>query len=179
MRPDAIYVRDDDTYTSAGVSAGIDLALAMVEEDHGADLARAVARSLVVYMQRAGGQSQFSASLLGPAPRTSLLRSVIETIKADPAGEHTVASLAKEAHISSRHLTRLFHEELATTPSRYIRQIRVDTAKALLDAGHSVTEVAGRSGFGNPETLRRAFVKDVGVAPLRYQQRFGSARLTG
>jgi transcriptional regulator GlxA family with amidase domain len=177
VRPDSIYVKDGDVYTSAGVSAGIDLALALVEEDHGADLARRVARSLVVYMQRAGGQSQFSASLEGPAPRTPTLRGVIEAIKADPAGEHTVASLAGTAHVSSRHLTRLFHEELATTPARYIRDIRLDTAKALLDAGHSVTDVAGRSGFGNPETLRRAFVKDVGVAPLRYQQRFRSARL--
>jgi transcriptional regulator GlxA family with amidase domain len=178
VRPDAIFVKDGDMYTSAGVSAGIDLALALVEEDHGADLARAVARSLVVYMQRAGGQSQFSASLQGPSPRTSTLRDVVEAMRDDPSGEHSVTSLATTAHVSPRHLTRLFRNELSTTPARYIRGIRLDAAKALLAAGHSVTEVAVRSGFGNSETLRRAFVKDVGVSPLRYQQRFRSTQRT-
>jgi transcriptional regulator GlxA family with amidase domain len=174
VRPDAIFVKDGDVYTSAGVSAGIDLALALLEEDYGPELTRDVARSLVVYMQRAGGQSQFSATLQGPAPRTPVLREVLNLIKGDPAGDHTVTSLAARAHLSPRHLTRMFHEELATTPARYLRGVRVDAAKALLDAGHSVTQVAERAGFGNSETLRRAFVRDLGVSPLRYQQRFRS-----
>jgi transcriptional regulator GlxA family with amidase domain len=177
VRPDAIFVKDGDVYTSAGVSAGIDLALALVEEDHGPELTRDVARSLVVYMQRAGGQSQFSATLSGPAPRTPALRAVIDLIQGDPAGEHSVTTLATRAHLSPRHLTRMFHDELSTTPARYIRDVRVDAAKALLDAGHSVTQAAERSGFGNPETLRRAFVRDLGVSPLRYQQRFRSTRV--
>lgn len=174
VRPDAIFVKDGDVYTSAGVSAGIDLALALVEEDHGPELAREVARSLVVYMQRAGGQSQFSANLAGPAPRTPSLRQVVDLIKADPTGEHSVTSLATRANLSPRHLTRMFHEELSTTPARYLRDVRMDAAKALLDAGHSVTHTAERSGFGNSETLRRAFVRALGVSPLRYQQRFRS-----
>jgi transcriptional regulator GlxA family with amidase domain len=174
VRPDAIFVKDGNVYTSAGVSAGIDLALALVEEDHGPELTRAVARSLVVYMQRAGGQSQFSATLAGPAPRTPALRAVIDLIKSDPAGEHSVTSLATRAHLSPRHLARMFHDELSTTPARYLRDVRVDAAKALLDAGHSVTHAAERSGFGSSETLRRAFVRDLGVSPLRYQQRFRS-----
>jgi transcriptional regulator GlxA family with amidase domain len=174
VRPDAIFVKDGDVYTSAGVSAGIDLALAMVEEDHGPELTRDVARSLVVHMQRAGGQSQFSASLAGPAPRTPSLRQVVDHIKADPSAEHSVASLATRAHLSPRHLTRMFHEELSTTPARYLRDVRMDAARALLDAGHSVTHAAERSGFGTSETLRRAFVRALGVSPLRYQQRFRS-----
>jgi transcriptional regulator GlxA family with amidase domain len=178
VRPDAIFVKDGDVYTSAGVSAGIDLALALVEEDHGPELTRDVARSLVVYMQRAGGQSQFSATLHGPAPRTPVLREVLNLIKGDPTGDHTVTSLAARAHLSTRHLTRMFHEELATTPARYLRDVRVDAAKALLDAGHSVTQAAERSGLGNAETLRRAFIRDLGVSPLRYQQRFRSTQVS-
>ncbi|MCS5717102.1 GlxA family transcriptional regulator [Herbiconiux sp. CPCC 205763] len=170
--PDAIFVRDGTVYTSAGVSAGIDLALALVEEDHGAALTRRVAQSLVVYMQRAGGQSQFSASLAGPAPRTPVLRSLVDGIAADPAADHTLGALARQAAVSPRHLSRLFHDELGTTPAKYVEGIRFDAAKAILDAGHSVTDAAERSGFGSPETLRRAFVARLGVSPSRYQRRF-------
>jgi transcriptional regulator GlxA family with amidase domain len=176
VEPDAIFVKDGDTYTSAGVSAGIDLALALVEEDHGSELTRRVAKSLVVYMQRAGGQSQFSASLEGPAPRTSALRGVVDLVSADPTVNHSVSALAAFANVSARHLTRLFVEELGTTPRKYIQLVRVDAAKAMLDAGHTLTETAALSGFGNSETLRRAFVEHLGIAPSRYQQRFRSTR---
>ncbi|MEU0599993.1 GlxA family transcriptional regulator [Streptomyces sp. NPDC006393] len=176
VAPDAIYVKDGTTYTSAGVTAGIDLALALLEEDHGPDLTRKVARSLVVYMQRAGGQSQFSASLQGPAPRTPVLRLVQDIVQADPAADHTLESLAERVRVSPRHLTRMFRAELDTTPMKYVELIRFDRAKALLDAGHGATEAAALSGFPSYESLRRAFARHLGVSPTRYQHRFSTTR---
>ena len=174
VEPDAIYVEDGQIYSSAGVSAGIDLALALVERDHGAGLARDVARSLVVFLQRPGGQSQFSPSLRSALPRTSPLRQLCDTVAADPAGDYSLARLAAMASVSPRHLTRLFRDELKTTPARYVELIRFDTARDLLDAGHSVTDTALGSGYGSPETLRRAFIQHLGVSPRAYQQRFRS-----
>ncbi|MQY28496.1 GlxA family transcriptional regulator [Nocardia aurantia] len=174
VQADAIFVRDGNLYSSAGVAAGIDLGLALVEEDHGPDVARRVAQSLVVYMQRAGGQSQFSASLSGPAPRSALVRGVTDLIWADPAYPHTVQTLAAHARISPRHLTRLFRTELERSPADYVVFARFCTARDLLHAGHSVTETAIAAGFGNSESLRRAFVARLGISPRKYQQRFRS-----
>ncbi|RFA13112.1 AraC family transcriptional regulator [Subtercola boreus] len=174
VEPDAIFVKDQSTYSSAGVTAGIDLALALLEEDRGDVLTRSVARSLVVYMQRAGGQSQFSANLEGPGPQTPALRLVVDTIKADPGAEYTVQHLADLAHLSSRHLTRLFHEELGTSPRRYVDLVRFDAAKAHLDAGHSVTAAAERSGYGTAESLRRSFISHLSIPPSKYRGRFAS-----
>jgi len=174
VEPDSIFVKDHTTYSSAGVTAGIDLALALLEEDEGEELTRSVARSLVVYLQRAGGQSQFSANLAGPGPRTPLLRMVVDAITADPTGEYTVVSLAELAQVSPRHLTRLFHEELDTSPAKYVELIRFDTAKALLDAGYSITDTAGRSGFGSSESMRRAFISHLSIPPSKYRGRFAS-----
>ena len=179
VEPDAIFVSDGRIHTSAGVTAGIELALALIEEDHGPDLAREVARSLVVYMQRSGGQSQFSAPLQGDPPRSSPLRPVLEAVRADPAAALSVPALARDANLSVRHLTRLFRKELQTTPAKYVELVRVDTAKALLDSGYSVTEAAERSGFGNSEALRRTFVARIGVPPSKYQQRFRSTAKNG
>ncbi|WP_066039275.1 GlxA family transcriptional regulator [Herbiconiux solani] len=172
VEPDLIFVKDHATYSSAGVTAGIDLALSLVEEDHGADLARTVARSLVVYLQRAGGQSQFSAALEGPGPRTPALRAVIDQVTADPTGEYSLDALARIARVSPRHLTRLFHEELGTTPGRYVELVRFELAKARLDAGLSVTMAAELAGFGSSESLRRVFVNRLQMSPQRYQRRF-------
>jgi transcriptional regulator GlxA family with amidase domain len=174
VQPDAIFVKDHTTYTSAGVTAGIDLALALLEEDHGQVATRTVAQSLVVYMQRAGGQSQFSASLQGPGPRTPVLRLVVDAVKADPTAPYSVATLAELARVSPRHLTRLFHDELATTPSKYIELVRFDLAKAHLDAGHSVTLAAELAGFGTSEALRRAFNAHLKISPAKYQHRFST-----
>ncbi len=176
VEPDAIFVRDGNTFTSAGVTAGIDLALALLEDDHGEQLARQVAQSLVVFLQRPGGQSQFSPTLSGPRPRTSALRSVVDAVAADPAADHSTRRLAALAAMSPRHLTRLFHDELGTTPARYVESVRFDGAKSALESGHTVTEAAGRVGYGSPETLRRAFVTRLGVSPSAYQQRFRSAQ---
>lgn len=174
VEPDAIFVRDGDIYTSAGVSAGIDLALALVEDDHGADLTRDVARSLVVYLKRAGGQSQFSALVESRSPERSQLRMVTDAIAADPGADHTVKTLAAQASLSTRQLTRLFRSELGTTPARYVEMIRIDAARSALDAGRSVADSARLAGFGSPETLRRVFVSQLGLSPKAYRDRFKS-----
>jgi transcriptional regulator GlxA family with amidase domain len=175
VEPDAIFVRDGQIYTSAGVSSGIDLALAFVEEDHGGQLARDVARLLVVYLQRAGGQSQFSVPLASDPPKTPALRRVVELITADPTGDFSLAALADRLHVSQRHLTRLFHEELATTPARYVESVRFDIARALLSQGRTATEAALRAGFPNYESLRRVFARELQMSPAVYQRRFRSA----
>lgn len=169
---DAIFVRDGDIYTSAGVSAGIDLALALVESDHGADLVRDVARSLVMYLKRAGGQSQFSTLVESDAPSESALRRVTDAVGADPTADHSVKSLAALASLSTRQLTRLFQAELGTTPARYVEAVRIDVARAALDAGRQVGETARLAGFGSSETLRRVFINHLGVSPKAYRDRF-------
>ncbi|QII00234.1 GlxA family transcriptional regulator [Rhodococcoides fascians A21d2] len=176
VEPDAIVVEDGLTYTSAGVTAGIDLALAFVEEDFGVEVARGVARALVVYLRREGGQTQYSDSLIVPVRETSLLRGVVSAITADPAGEHTATSMAVLARVSPRHLSRLFRDEMAMTPSKYVELVRLDKAKTLLDMGHSVTRVAQDSGFVSSESLRRAFITHMSVPPSQYQRRFSSVR---
>jgi transcriptional regulator GlxA family with amidase domain len=172
VEPDAIFVRDGDVYTSAGVSAGIDLALALVEDDYGPDLVREVARSLVVFLKRAGGQSQFSVLVEANAPRRSDLRAVTDAIAANPAADHSVKKLAARAALSSRQLTRLFQTELGTTPARYVEMVRIDAARAGLDAGRTVADTARLAGFGSAETLRRVFVTEFGVSPKAYRDRF-------
>lgn len=173
VRPDAIYVRDDQVVTSAGVTAGIDLALALVEEDRGADVARTVARQLVVFLRRPGGQSQFSVWGDVPAPRSPVLRTVLDTVVAEPAADHSLAGMAARAMVSERHLSRLFRSELEITPGRYVTRVRVEAARTLLescDAG--VEAVARRSGFGSDETMRRVFLQVLGTTPTAYRQRF-------
>lgn len=174
VEPDAIHIRDGRYLTSAGISAGIDLSLALVEEDHGADAARAVARELVVFMQRPGGQSQFSTALETPPPHTDLLRDLIADVLADPAADHTLPTMAARAAVSSRHLTRLFNAELNTTPARWLENVRLDRARQLLLSGHSVTTAARASGLGSDETLRRVFAKHLGTTPSEYRTRFAT-----
>jgi transcriptional regulator GlxA family with amidase domain len=175
VEPDAIFVRDGDIFTSAGVSSGIDLALALVELDHGTELVRDVARWLVVYLKRAGGQSQFSALVEADPPPQSPLRKVTDAVAADPAGDHSVKTLAVRASLSTRQLTRLFQAELGTTPARYVEMVRIDAARAALDAGRTVADTARIAGFGSPESLRRVFVDHLGVSPKAYRERFRTA----
>jgi transcriptional regulator GlxA family with amidase domain len=172
VEPDAIFVRDGDIFTSAGVSAGIDLALALVEQDYGTKLVREVARSLVVYLKRAGGQSQFSVLVENDPPPQSPLRPATDAIATNPAANHSLKSLAAQASLSTRQLTRLFRAELGTTPARYVEMVRIDAARAALDAGRSVADTARLAGFGSPETLRRVFIAHLGVSPKTYRDRF-------
>lgn len=175
VEPDAIFVRDGDVYTSAGVSSGIDLALALVEMDYGTELVREVARWLVVYLKRAGGQSQFSVLVEADPPPQSPLRAVTDAIAADPAVDHSVKQLAVRASLSTRQLTRLFQSELGMSPARYVELVRVDFARGALESGHSVAETAGMAGFGSIETLRRVFVNHLGISPKAYRDRFRTA----
>lgn len=179
VEPDALFVEDRGVLTSAGVSAGMDLALALVEHDHGAGVARDVARSLVMFMQRPGGQSQFSAPLRLPAPRLSVLREVVDLVSADPSLDHTTTSLAAAAGVTPRHLARLFRAELGTSPARLVEDARLDRARSLLDAGHSVTWAAAAAGFGSPETMRRRFLARLGASPSQYRARFAARGATG
>ena len=172
VEPDAIFVRDGDLFTSAGVSSGIDLALALVEQDYATELAREVARTLVVYLKRAGGQSQFSVLMEADPPAGSALRGVLDSIAADPGATHSVKALAAQASLSTRQLTRLFRAELGTTPARYVESVRIDIARGALDAGHSVAETARLAGFGSTETLRRVFANHLGISPKAYRDKF-------
>ncbi|MEU2617838.1 helix-turn-helix domain-containing protein [Streptomyces sp. NPDC007157] len=174
VEPDAIHIRDGRYVTSAGISAGIDLALALVEDDHGAGVARDIARELVVFMQRPGGQSQFSTAITTPPARGDLLRTLVASVLADPTADHSLPSLAASAAVSARHLTRLFRAELGTTPARWVERVRLDRAQQLLLEGHSVTSAALHSGLGTDETLRRAFARHLGTTPTHYRSRFAT-----
>lgn len=175
--PDPIFVVDGPVHTSAGVTAGIDLALAMVEADLGADLARQVARYLVVFMQRPGGQSQFSVRLRHAPPSGSTLRALLDEITANPAGDYRLITLSERAGYAERHLTRMFVKEVGTTPARFVEQTRVEAARSLMETSDAPIETVARlSGLGSPDTLRRVFTREVGIAPTEYRQRF---RTTG
>ncbi|NAS26410.1 helix-turn-helix domain-containing protein [Herbidospora sp. NEAU-GS84] len=173
VEPDAIHVRDGRFVTSAGISAGIDLTLALVEDDHGAEAARRIARELVVFLQRPGGQSQFTAATTPPAGH-DVLRVLIDSVLADPAADHGLPAMAAAAAVSTRHLTRLFHTELGTTPARWVERVRLEHAQRLLLDGHSVTAAARDSGLGSDETLRRVFDRHLGITPTAYRQRFAT-----
>ncbi|MBA8931853.1 transcriptional regulator GlxA family with amidase domain [Kutzneria viridogrisea] len=173
---DEIFVRAGPVLTSAGVSAGIDLCLAMVEQDHGPDLARTVARDLVVFLQRPGGQSQFAAASRTAPTRHPVLRPLLDAVAADPAADHGLGAMARRAGLSQRHLTRLFREQLGTTPAAHVEAVRLEAAKMLLEGGEPVTSAARRSGLGSDETLRRAFARHLSTTPSAYAARF---RTTG
>ena len=176
VEPDVIHLQDGRFLTSAGVTAGIDLALAIVEDDLGVEVARNVARELVMFMHRPGGQSQFSHALSRPAAKNELLRTVLEKVASDLPGDHTVTSMATAAGVSVRHLNRIFHAELGTSPARWVEQIRLDGAQTLILQGHPVTRVAQLSGIGTDETLRRAFARQLGTTPTAFRERFSTTR---
>lgn len=176
VEPDMIHVQDGHYLTSAGITAGIDLALALVEADLGAEQAREVARELVMFMQRPGGQSQYSTALRRPAAESEPLRKVMDAVSADPSGEHTVSSMAALVDMSVRHLNRLFRSETGTTPGRWLEESRLDMAQALLLDGYPITRVAQLAGFGSDETMRRAFARHLDTTPTAFRERFSTTR---
>lgn len=177
---DAIFVRDGRFITSAGISAGIDLTLSLVEADLGPDIARKAAKFLVVFMARPGGQSQFSVRQSPRRPAHSVLRRVLDHVAADPSDDHSLPALAARAGVSTRHLTRLFRTETGGTAAQYVERIRVEAAQALLEAGDDAHDtVARRSGFGSEETMRRAFRRRLGISPGAYRDRFRTTRPGG
>jgi len=176
VEPDRIFVRDGAVSTSAGLTAGMDLALALIEEDHGPEIARTVARWSVMFLQRPGGQSQFSERLALPAGVAAPIRAVLDTIVAEPAGDHRLPHLARRASLSERHLRRLFLAQTGTTPARFTERVRVEAAREMLaETATPVGTVAARCGFGSPETMRRAFLRILGVGPAEYRTRFRHA----
>ncbi|MDI3420688.1 GlxA family transcriptional regulator [Streptomyces luteolus] len=174
---DRIYVRDGHVATSAGVTAGIDLALALVEEDLGRDIALTVARHLVVFLRRPGNQAQFSAQLAAQTAQRAPLREVQQWITEHPASDLSVEALAERARLSPRHFARAFHAETGTTPGRYVERVRLEHARRLLeDTADGVEEVSRCCGYGTPEAMRRAFVKHLGTGPSEYRRRFRTTR---
>ncbi|MEU8433506.1 helix-turn-helix domain-containing protein [Streptomyces sp. NPDC029216] len=171
--PDPIFIREGRLWTCAGIASGMDMALAMVTEDHGPELALATARTMVMYVKRAGGQSQFSVPLtapVDPADRIDALRVWI--------GEHLPEDLSAEVlaarlHLSVRHFSRLFRRRTGTTPAAYVESVRLEAARRLLqDSGHDLPEIAALSGLGSVESLHRAFLRHLGTTPAAYRRRF-------
>ncbi len=173
---DAIFVRDGDVWTSAGVTAGMDLALALVEEDLGREVALEIARWLVLFVQRPGGQSQFSAQLSAQRAERVPLREVQGWIAGHLGDDLRVEILAERAYMSPRNFARAFRREVGQTPAAYVELARVEAARqALADGSAPVEAVARRLGFGTPETMRRAFHRRLGIGPAEYRERFASA----
>lgn len=171
--PDPIFVRDGNVATSAGVTAGMDLALALVEEDHDNELALAIARRLVLFLRRPGTQSQFSAQLAGQLAERDPLRDAQRFIADHPDRDLSVAALARLVGMSERNFARCFRDEVGMTPARYVEQARVETARRLLEeTQHGVDAIARRCGFGSAETMRRVFVRVVRTNPNDYRRRF-------
>lgn len=171
--PEPIFVRDGNVYTSAGVTAGMDLALALVEEDLGRDIALAVARQLVLFLRRPGNQSQFSAQLAAQVAHRDTLRDVQQWIADHPGADLSVATMAARAGMSDRNFARCFKDEVGVTPGRYVEAVRVEVARRLLeDTRESGTNIARASGFGTPETMRRVFLRVLRTGPAEYRRRF-------
>jgi transcriptional regulator GlxA family with amidase domain len=174
--PEPIFVRDGRVWTSAGVTAGMDLALALVEEDLDRDAALTIARQLVLFLRRPGNQSQFSATLMAQAPRRSALLEVQRFAVENLAADLSVESLAQRAHMSPRHFARSFRSETGATPARYVESLRLEAARRRLeDAEEQVGAIALACGFGTAETLRRVFLRALGVGPAEYRRRFRGA----
>jgi transcriptional regulator GlxA family with amidase domain len=175
VEPDPIFVRDGNVSTSAGVTAGMDLALALIEEDHGAEVALSTARALVLFVRRPGGQSQFSAQLAAAPARREPLREVQAHIAERPCADLSVPALAALACMSERNFARAFRAETGMTPGAYVELSRVERARRELETTDlPVQAVAARCGFGTVETLRRAFARRLGVNPAAYRARFAA-----
>jgi len=173
VEDDPIFVRDGAVWTSAGITAGIDLALALVEEDHGSTAALEVARWLVVFLKRPGGQAQFSAQLASQAAERAPLGELQAWITDHPGADLSVPALAKRAGMSVRNFARAFHRELGVTPAVYVERARVEAARrALEESRRSIADIARACGFGTIETLERAFRRTLGVSPRDYRERF-------
>ncbi len=172
---DPIFVSDGRIHTSAGVTAGIDLSLALVEADLGHEIALETARWLVVFLKRPGGQAQFSALLSAQTDETDALERVRTHIAENPSGPLDVPALARHAAMSPRNFARRFVRAVGETPARYVERVRVETARRRLESTDwGLEEIALRSGFGTTETMRRAFFRALGVAPSAYRSRFAS-----
>lgn len=178
--PQPIYVRDRNVYTSAGITAGIDLALTLVEEDLGHQLALEVARMLVLFVRRRGGQAQFSASLAGEAATSGPVRELQSWISDHLDEDLGVEALAERACMSPRNFARVFRQQTGVTPARYVQALRVERARSLLEGGDcTISQVARVTGFGTVESFRRSFVRELGVPPSSYRDGFAQVSAQG
>ncbi|MEY9845603.1 transcriptional regulator GlxA family with amidase domain [Streptacidiphilus sp. BW17] len=178
--PDPIFIRDGDVWTSAGVTAGLDLALAMAEADHGSELSRSIARRLVMYVQRPGGQRQFSTQLAAQRPSRATLRDLQDWIGDHLDADLTVSALAARAAMSERNFARLFQAQTGRTPAAYVESARIEASRRLLETtGATVEAIARTCGFGTVETLHRSFKRAIRSTPAEYRQRFSSSHSTG
>jgi transcriptional regulator GlxA family with amidase domain len=170
---DAIYLRDGKYWTSAGVTAGIDLALALVRADLGADVAQTVARWMVMFLHRPGGQTQFSTPVWLPRAERSTVEAVQASVEAAPGADHRLPALAAAASMSVRHFARVFTEQVGETPGRFVERVRLEAARHALETTSLTLDlVADECGFGTAETMRRAFHRRLHVAPDAYRRRF-------
>ena len=177
VEPDAIYIQDGNIATSAGVTAGIDLALALVEDDYGPTLAIEVARFLLLYRRRPGNQSQFSTPLAMQAKAGKRFKDLIDWAETHLNQNLTVERLAEQAHMSPRTFARIFPSETGMSPGRFIEQLRIDRARELLESGaEGLESVAHESGFGREERLRRAFQRRLGISPAQYRAHFNKIK---
>lgn len=171
---DQIFTQDGKFYCSAGVTTGIDLTLSLVQADHGRRIALGVAREMVIFMQRQGGQSQYSAPLRAQATTSKRLADLYTQIEQDPAGAWSVARMAKIAHTTQRTLHRDFMHEFSQNPSQFVEERRLALARTYLESGRkSIKEIAALSGFVTEQKMRRSFVKCLGILPSEYKMRFG------
>jgi transcriptional regulator GlxA family with amidase domain len=174
-----IFIRDGNVATSAGVTAGIDLALALVEDDLGRAAALDIARHLVVFLRRPGNQAQFSAQLAGQLANREPLRDVQQWIADHPAADLSVEALASQASLSPRQFARAFAAEVGMPPGRYVDRVRLETARRRLeDTADGVEQTARSCGYGTPEAMRRAFLRTLGVSPGEYRRRFRTGAAT-
>lgn len=175
MAADAIFIRDGHVWTSAGVTAGIDMALAMIETDHDRALALAVARETVVARMRSGGQAQFSADLAAQAVDDRRLARLAEAIRREPERDWSVAAMCDALAVSPRTLSRLCRREMATSPAAFVERVRIDSARVLLvETGQRIDTIARVCGFGPHQRMDRAFMRQLGVSPSEYRARFSS-----
>jgi transcriptional regulator GlxA family with amidase domain len=171
--PDPIYIRDGKYWSSAGVTAGIDLALTLVETDLGTDVAQTVARWLVMFLHRPGGQTQFASPVWMPRAERSAVRTVQNLVESDPGADHHIPAMASAAAMSARHFSRVFAAEVGEAPGRFVERVRTEAARRELETTEDTLDViARRCGFGTAETLRRVFQRRIGVAPDSYRRRF-------
>jgi transcriptional regulator GlxA family with amidase domain len=175
--PNPIYVRDGNCYTSAGVTAGIDLSLALVEEDLGRGAALHVARMMVVFLRRPGGQAQFSATLAAQTQEGGSLGDLLAWLPDNIQRHLSIDALAKRAAMSPRNFARVFRREVGSTPAKHIEDLRLETARRQLEStARSVAQIASSSGFRSAEVLRRAFIRRLGLTPGQYRASVGRNR---
>jgi len=174
VQPDAIYVQDGNVWTSAGVTAGIDLALALVADDHGRKAAATVARRLVVYLRRSGGQGQFSAVLAAQTANDEPIRDLLTWIPENLTADLSIPALASRAHLSERQFSRVFRSEVGITPAEHVEAVRMEAACRLLETTlNGMAEIARACGYGAPETMNRAFRRRLNTAPGEHRHHFG------